>query len=239
MLSIKAFARGARFLVPDFPDTQDALPLFPVQGFLHGRIFHPELGERVPGKVVAPANVADGFPLVKHADDGRPILNQNIHFRVAARTTSQYHTLGLAQGQSLARTHGDQIAFDLGNQPESETQHLAVDRIIERVLFLGRVKANSLAEALPHNTHQVGHRPAQPRHLGDDQRIAPFHTPQQIAQPPVLLPLFSADDLIDPGIDPEIPALGETPDFILLIGEVLLASAHPQITYNHIYIYIK
>lgn len=54
----------------------------------------------------------------------------------------------------------------------------------------------------------------------------PLHAPQQIAQTPLLLALFPTDDFVDPDVHLEIPAFGKTADFILLVGEVLLASAH-------------
>ena len=63
------------------------------------------------------------------------------------------------------------FALDLGDQPEGETQHLAVDRVVERVALFGRVEIDLLLEAFTHDRHNVGERSAQTRDLGDDQRI--------------------------------------------------------------------
>ena len=202
------------------------MPLFFRHCLLHGRVFHPELGKRIPRQVVTPADLPDGFSLAKHFDDVEPVLDQHIHFRITSRTTPQHHALGLTQRQRLARTHGDQVTLDFGNQSERKAQHLAVDRVVEGVLLLGGVEFDPLPQALSHDGHQIGHRPAQARHLGDDQRIATLHAPQQIAQTPLLLSFFTTDDFVDPDIHLEIPAFGKTTDFILLIGKVLFASAH-------------
>lgn len=37
----------------------------------------------------------------------------------------------------------------------------------------------------------------------------------------------------DPAVDYEILTVGETPDFILLVSQILLARTNPEISYNH------
>ena len=49
----------------------------------------------------------------------------------------------------------------------------------------------------------------------------------------VALALTAADHLRDPAVDYEILTVGETPDFILLVSQILLARTNPEISYNH------
>ena len=64
--------------------------------------------------------------------------------------------------------------FDLRHQSESETQNFAVDRVVERVAFLGRIKIYSPFQTFAHNRHDIRERPAQTRNFRDDQCVVSF-----------------------------------------------------------------
>ena len=102
----------------------------------------------------------DRMPLPQHPDNGRTVLDQHVVLGIGPFSASEHHALGTAQRQSLLRPHRDQIALDLGHQSEGKTQHLAVDRIVEGVSLLGREEVDPFLEALAHDRHHIGQRPA-------------------------------------------------------------------------------
>ena len=206
-------------------ETADSKSFFFIQRFLDRQVFHPEFGKRVPRKTEMPANIADGLSPVEHCDNGLPIFNQYVQFGITPVTTTQDHPLGTPQRQRLARPHRNKIALDLRDESESKTQHLAVDRIVERIALLGRLKVDSPFQAFAHNRHNVRKRSAQARNLRNDQRSVFLKTAQQAAELAVSLALLTADDFRHPMVHDEIPAFGETPDLILLVGKMLFSRA--------------
>lgn len=152
------------------------------------------------------ANIADGLSPVEHCDNGLPIFNQYVQFGITSVTASQDHPLGTPQRQCLARPHRNKIALNLRDESESEAQHLAVDRIVERIALLGRIKVDSPLQAFAHNRHNVRKRSAQARNLRHDQRIVLFKTAQQAAELAVSLALLATDDFRHPMIDNKLSA---------------------------------
>lgn len=138
-------------IAPSALKTTDSKSFFLIQSFLDRRVFHPEFGKRIPRKAEMSANIADGLSPVEHCDNGLPIFNQYVQFGITSVTASQDHPLGTPQRQCLARPHRNKIALNLRDESESEAQHLAVDRIVERIALLGRIKVDSPLQAFAHN----------------------------------------------------------------------------------------
>ena len=128
--------------------------------------------------------------------------------------------------------------FDFRHQSEGEAEHFAVDGIVERIPLFGRVEVDALLQTLAHDGHNVRQRPAQARHLRDNERIAVFHALQQTAELAVAAFFLAADDFRYPMADEKISTVGETPDFILLVSQVLFAGTNSQIAYDHTYLTI-
>ena len=173
------------------------------------------------------ADVADGAVFVQHFDHGGPVFDEHLQFGVASLFPSQDHAFGPTQRQRLAGAHGDQVALDFGHEPEREAEHLAVDRVVEGVLLLGGVQVDSALEAFAHDSHDVGERPAQAGYFRHDQRVSPLHALQQPSEFAVLLFRLAADYLGHPVGYHQLPAFGETSDFVLLIGQILFARTDP------------
>ena len=212
-------------IAPSALKTTDSKSFFLIQSFLDRRVFHPEFGKRIPRKAEMSANIADGLSPVEHCDNGLPIFNQYVQFGITSVTASQDHPLGTPQRQCLARPHRNKIALNLRDESESEAQHLAVDRIVERIALLGRIKVDSPLQAFAHNRHNVRKRSAQAGNLRHDQRIVLFKTAQQAAELAVSLALLATDDFRHPMIDNKLSAFGEAPDLILLVGKMLFSRA--------------
>lgn len=66
-----------------------------------------------------------------------------------------------------------------------------------------------------------------------DQRIAQPHFSKQWAQLSLFFVLAAADHLGHPTVDHDASGGGEPPDFILLVRQILLPSAHSQIGNYH------
>lgn len=214
------------FFGPFGPALPEAAVLLFEQGLADGREALP-LGEGIPRKGIAAADLAHRTVGIQHADDLVSVVDQYIIFGVAALAPSENLPFGLAQGQRLLGPHRNQVALDLRDEPEGETEHLAVDAVVEDVALLGRVEVDLLLQAFSHDGHDVGQRPAQARYLRNDQRIARFQSLEQCAQFAVALLLAAAYDLRNPVVDRQIPALGEPADLVLLIGKMLFARAYP------------
>jgi hypothetical protein len=58
--------------------------------------------------------------------------------------------------------------------------------------------------------------------------------PAELAVSPFFL---ATDNFRHPMIDTKIPTVGETPDFVLLVSQMLFARANSQITYYHNFTY--
>ena len=200
---------------------------------LYGRILSPELSERIPREPEPFAYVGDRFVLLQHADDLLLIVDQHLLFRKAALFTAEDHSFRLAQGQGFLGSHGNQIALDFRHQSESEAKDFAVDGIVERIPLLGSIEIDLPGQTLAHDSHDVRQRPAQPRNFRHDQRVSRLHPLEKSAKFAVALALTAADHLRDPAVDYEILTVGETPDFILLVSQILLARTNPEISYNH------
>ena len=155
-------------------------------------------------------------------------LDDGTHVWLNARTKLTLpEAFGPTQRQRLAGAHGDQVALDFGHEPEREAEHLAVDRVVEGVLLLGGVQVDSALEAFAHDSHDVGERPAQAGYFRHDQRVSPLHALQQPSELAVLLFRLAADYLGHPVGYHQLPAFGETSDFVLLIGQILFARTDP------------
>lgn len=178
--------------------------------------------ERVARDPVFFAHFVDGRPFFKLLDDDATVLLQYLHLRTAALAPSEFHPLRLAQSQCFTRTHGNEIALNLRHQTEGETQNLAVDGVVELMSLLDAVKTDVLPQTPSHDFHDVGERAAQPRNLGDDERVTLFHPVQQITQLAVVAVLASTDDFRHPLVDIQLFATGETQDLLPLVVEVLL-----------------
>lgn len=120
-----------------------------------------EAVEGVAGDREAAADGRDAFALVEAVDDLAAVGDQGFHLGVAALTASELHAPLAAQGQGFARAHGDEVALDLGDQPECEAEHLAVERVVERIAVLGAVEAYLLFEQPAYDSHNLGERAAQ------------------------------------------------------------------------------
>lgn len=201
--------------------------LLPLESLTHRRALPAEAVERIARKLVAAADLRHRAVFVEHADHCQTVLGQHVELRETPLAAPQHNPLGLAARQGLLGAHRYQVALDLGHQSERETQHLAVDRIVECVSLLGRVEVDLLLQAPPHDRHDVGECPAQPRNLGHDQRIAPFHPPEQRSQLAVTFARLAAHDLRNPHIHFPIPVLRKTPDLILLVGRMLSLRTNP------------
>ena len=136
------------------------------------------------------AYIIDRPILCKHLNNRLPVTHQYFIFCTTTLAATEHHSFGLSQRQRLAGTHRDQVAFDLGHQSECKAQNLAVDRIVECISLLGRVKIDSFLQTFAHDRHHIRKGAAQPRDLGDDERIAPFHAPQQRSQFTIPFALF-------------------------------------------------
>lgn len=107
--------------------------LFLFHGLIYFLIVTAEFHERIPRNVETPAYIGNRTVPLQHADDDLPVFDQHVHFRVAAFFPAKDDTLGFPQGERLLRAHRNQVAFNLRNQTESETEYLAVDGVIERI----------------------------------------------------------------------------------------------------------
>lgn len=207
--------------------------LFLIQGFHDIVVPVAELGERVPRDVETSAYIGHRTVSFQHADNDAPVLDKHIRLGVAAFLASEYGSFGFSQSESFFRPQRNQVVLYLRYKPEGEAEHLAVDGVVERVAFLGRVQVNALFQTLAHDGHDVGQCPAQPRHFRHDQRVTAFHALEQPAELAVSPLFLAADNFRHPMIDTKISTVGETPDFVLLVSQMLFARANSQITYYH------
>ena len=76
------------------------------------------------------------------------ILLQNPEFGTAALAAAKHHSVGLSEREGLLGPHRYQIALNLRHQPESETEDLAVDAVIESVSLLGSIDPYFFLQAM-------------------------------------------------------------------------------------------
>ena len=86
---------------------------------------------------------------------------------------------------------------------------------------------------MPHDGHDVGQGAAQAGEFGDDEGVALFEPFQHGAEFAFLFVFLSADHFHHPTVDGQVSVLGETADFVLLVGEVLFAGADSQVGDDH------
>lgn len=189
--------------------------------------------ERIARDAERLADRRNGIPLAEPPENLLPVFAQDALLHAASLAPAQHNPFAAAQGERLLGAHRDQVAFDFGHQPECETEHLAVDAVVEGIAVFGAVEDDLPPQAQPHDGHDLGERAAQPRELRDHERVARPQPAHQHAQLAVALVLAAAHRFGHPAVDGESPALGEAADFILLVFEVLFFRTDPKVCYNH------
>lgn len=169
--------------------------------------------------VILSANRSDTLSGVDCSNNFIPVVQQYFLFGITAFFSSELDTLFPTQGKRFAGAHGDQIAFDFGNKPESEAEYLAVERVVETVTFFCAVQDHTFLQQCSHDGHDVDQRTTQPRQFRNDQRIAFFHATQQRSEFAVVSLFASARNLCDPLVYDHVSVLGESGDFVFLIFE--------------------
>ena len=118
-------------------------------------VLFPESVERISGHSVLAADGRYAVPAVHHAHYFAAVVDELLQFGVAAFAASEYDSLFASQRQRLPCTHGYQVSFDFRHQPECETEHLAVYRVVEGVVIFRAVQADLLFEKFSHDRHDV------------------------------------------------------------------------------------
>lgn len=192
-----------------------------------------EAMERLGRHVEPPAYLNQGCTFAQQGSHRVAPFVQQPLFHAAALAAPERHTVRTPRRQGLLRPHRDQAALDLGNQSEGEAEHLAVDAVVEGVTLLRAEEPDVAPQALLHDRHDLGQRPAQPRELGDDERVAPPQAFEYAAELAFAVALPAAGRLGDPAVDRQTVPLGETADLFPLIADVLLLRADSHVGYCH------
>ena len=160
--------------------------------------------------------------------------HQDFELCAAAFAPAEDYSVGLPHGESLLGPHRNQVPFDFRNQSECEAKYLAVDAVVEGVSFFCGVEPDFFPEAFGHDLHNVGEGAAEPGNLGDDECVSGLETAQQKSQLPLLFVFFTAYYFCNPAVDGNLSGCRVTEDLLLLVGQMLLASADPEITCYHV-----
>ena len=188
-------------------------------------VLFPESVERISGHSVLAADGRYAVPAVHHAHYFAAVVDELLQFGVAAFAASEYDSLFASQRQRLPCTHGYQVSFDFRHQPECETEHLAVYRVVEGVVIFRAVQADLLFEKFSHDRHDVCQGAAQTGEFRYDHRVSAFHAAQECPEFAFPAFLFSAHDFRHPAIHVQVTAVCEFRDFVLLICQRLFFGA--------------
>jgi hypothetical protein len=133
----------------------------------------------------------------------------------------QFHTVGLALGQSLFCAGADEIALDLGHRARHGGHDLGLHGVIENDAVIGDVQMDTTLDALPTNIQHLQRAARQARDFRHDNHVALTCLPDHLAQradPPIGL---AAHGVLDENRfkQPLVHAIAHDP--VLLVGNVL------------------
>lgn len=180
------------------------------------------------------ADVEDGVLVLQHFQYRLAVGHQDFELCAAAFAPAEDYSVGLTHGECLLGPHRNQVPFDFRNQSEGEAKYFAVDAVVEGVSFFCGVEPDFFPEAFGHDFHNVGEGAAEPGNLGDDECVTGLETAQQKSKLPLLFVFFTAYYFCNPAVDGNLSGCRVTEDLLLLVGQMLLASADPEITCYHV-----
>ena len=122
------------------------------------------------------ADFSGGVAGGEHVEDFSFVVAEDLLFGAAAGWTSEHDTFGLAQGKCFLCAEGDEVALDLCNESEGETENLAVDGVVKAIPFLDSIDVDAFLETAAHDGHDVRKVSAEARDLRDDNGVTFLHS---------------------------------------------------------------
>ena len=190
------------------------------------------------GVAVATADARDlslGYALGQERSDEAALGIELVFLRRGATSlrSAEHHALSPPPREGFAGALTDEVALDLGREPESKGQHLALNVVAQPIVVFDRPHAALLGHAEIENLHDHEEIAPQARKFAADDGVAGRHAAQQRAECPLVVGLGAADGFLDPAVDVQRVAADEGIDLEALVLDRLFVAAHADVAVSH------